>query len=341
MDKFFNRAIIRESFRLVCILVLLMTLLIYAVDTAKIIKSDRIFESNLTWNREMNNEIPREELKLRIIRDVNTRLDYGSYFPIYKVIYPLIVSFLLFSLDKYTGIYDKLRTMPLSKKQIYLSKILVGVLAMLFPILINALILIGANLSRSSLADYYSIGQCLTWLSENSYSFLWNFMLLSLITIVIDGVLPSFILGLIMINYKYIIYYSIEGNVDILRPDSDFRYGPLREGLNFIISIFTGENMHFVYRILLLVFMIFLGYSFYKKARTEEAGILKHPGLKPLYRWGLIISLMLFLGFMLGSKFISRYEDPLARKVLILIASYILGGVLGEKIYRLTSGEAF
>lgn len=161
---------------------------------------------------------------------------------------------------------------------------------------------------------------------------------LSLIATAVDSFLSFASLSIIMFLYPIIMYGVVRGNYRLWF--GDFSLKPVIFTItNASLAIFTGKYLNNIYIVFLIIIAYLVSYRFFMDYKVEETGFIKVPWLKPIYKWGLILSLVLAVGYLIGRKIIFVYELNLLSKIILMTFLYIGGGFIASKLYKLTTRE--
>ncbi|HLR34073.1 MAG TPA: ABC transporter permease subunit [Tissierellales bacterium] len=241
---------------------------------------------------------------------------------------PISIATLLFGEEKRRKTFEVLATMPFTRWEIFFNKLLVAFTNLIFPFLINALIMTLALGISKNLREFYSVGLVMTWLGANIFR-LFVFLGFSFLFATLTGtsisqialtaiflIFPLGFMGLIEMNLSAWGYTTVKID-EILNILARYSIPYLVFNLERSAIIF-----HFISGILMFIFAKIL----FDKNTIERSGeTLEFESLETFFKVGVTGCISLLTGVIFESIGWS-FDFPYSVSIII---GYVVGIVLG------------
>lgn len=243
------------------------------------------------------------------------------------IVIPVLLAIFLFRFLQVKSLSDFIHSLPVSRKQIYVHHLGAGIVFLLVPILITALILLVLHWTLD-VSQLYTVQEIGSWIGITLLVELLIFSVAVLIGIctglsalqaVLTYVMLLLPLGLVVLfvsNIKFLLV-GFSGN-DYLTSNIE-QLSPLivAAGLNKV-TLFSVDMLIYV---VLTVFFLFLAYFLYKRRKHEYVShAFVFRAIKPVFKYGMTTCVMLLSGF---------YFSEITEHVGWLIFGYVIGAIFG------------
>ena len=308
----FNKSIIKSDVKRLWWVCALYTLAVFFTFTFSFIRN--------FYNNYVNNYDPAEYIYSPVMRN-------ASPLWFFSFIFPVVLGVLLFSYVQSGRASTFAHSIPVSRKSLYLSHLLSGVVMVLIPLLLNTALLVLIKLNPE-FKEIYRISHVLTAMSTAlSYalvafsgaafvSFIMGNTVASLIFTYVFGALPLFIQVFIAYFSEQQLYgYVYNGNYEILE-------------YIYLSPHKLMEVKYVLFYLLLSVILAVLGYFIYKIRHIENhSEIVGFPKLKPVF----VLGAGIFAGCV-GYVYFNNFFNM--NSVLWIIPFGILGIIIAKMIVK-------
>ncbi|OWZ84997.1 DUF6449 domain-containing protein [Natranaerobius trueperi] len=254
-------------------------------------------------------------------------------------IVPVVVAILVFRYLHIKNAASVIHSLPLTRKQLFITHIVSGLLLLTVPILVNSLILVIFNLT-TDLGLVFSFIDIFTW---TGYSLMIILLIFSFATFV--GMFTANTIAHLVFNYiLHILPLGLFALLQVNLPrilHGYSSYNPLQNDPAFLEKLpfsLIGSSIELSELILIYPFFsllfLFIAYYAYKLRHIEIAGdVISFKVITPVFKYGVSICSML-LG---GAYFASISDDT---PVMILIG-YIIASLIGYFIAEMSIQKTY
>lgn len=250
---------------------------------------------------------------------------------ILAVIIPFILAILLFGEERRKKTLEFLTVLPFSRYEIFLNKIMTGIIALVLPFLTNGLIMLLMRLTNEHINKGYTFNDVLSWFVASIVVSIAIFSFVVFFGTLTGTSIAQTILGFIFLFFPVGFASLIFANLDLLKININFSYAFLDK---FLLGITlpwyaTSDFFHsgnIVLKIIglsifSLITLFISKILFDKNALEYDEEILMFNNLETFLKAGVSFCTMLLIGAIL--PFII-YEH-----IIVQIIGYIIGGCLG------------
>lgn len=221
-----------------------------------------------------------------------------------------------------------LHSLPLDRKNLFLSHIAAGLVLLLMPVLVTGLVLLALN-ATTHLKLYYTPLDILRWMGLTALfdtltfsigvsvgMFTGNAVAQIIFTYILQA-LPSGLYALLYENLRYLVYgYSVINRTGALR-------------YNFPLMLFAGGTRGDLFTagtvtvyLLATAFFLAVALFVYRLRPAEAAGeVVAFPVLRPVFKYGVTACAMLLA----GAYFAAAYRGAFS----VIALGYVLGSLVG------------
>lgn len=253
---------------------------------------------------------------------------------------PVLIGILLLRYLQVKKNSDFVHSLPVKREKIFSSNIVIGIILLVVPIILNALLAMILNVTLD-LGNYFTIKDILLWAEINIAINVFVFMItifagiISGITI-LQGILtyifmflPAGISLLILTNLKYLLYGF---RYDSIIENTILKFSPVVRMLSY--SYHDMKQVEILIYILICVFFYFLSRFLYKKRSLETAtNSIVFNKLKPVFKYGVTLSTMLLGGIYFG--------ETQNKNIYWTLFGYIIGSLIGYIIAEIILKKSF
>lgn len=244
---------------------------------------------------------------------------------------PLILGLTLLGEERRNKTMGFLNILPFTRLQLFFNKVITGLIAIVLPLLVNAIIMILMRYSNELIYDGYSINDVILWLIASITVSIAIFSFTILIGTISGSSVTQAVFSCIFLVFPAGFVVLLQANLDAFGFNTDFyQYASILELITIPMYacdlIFEGA---FYYKIVgLLVFSVITLLASAKlfkinpMERNEE--ILMFKPLENILKVGVTVCTMLLLGYLFRYML---FDSPLT-----IILGYIVGGTAGYLI---------
>ncbi|WP_077368519.1 ABC transporter permease subunit [Anaerosalibacter sp. Marseille-P3206] len=342
----FNKSLFKKDLKMIIPIIIIVAIIMFFVTTLPITTAYQRYKDEITFYESEGYEYNEDEILESRIRDVNYQLeDVNEFYPIIVIVVPVVVAAILFGEEKRRKTFEVLSTMPFTRYEIFFSKLLVALVAIVFPFLLNGLIMLLALVLNSNLRIFYSAIQVLTWIIKFIYyqlpflSFAFLFGTLAGTTIaqfILTAIFLVFPMGFTYLLFSNIScwlrsgFWRLSGFSDIWDKVAEYSF------FEVFNSSYRGSK-HYIYYITLSIVLFIISKILFDKNKIERSGeTLEFENIETFFKVGVTVCTALLMGLISVWIFEDLTYHVYAYKSIFLVLGYIVGGLLGWYLSKLS-----
>ena len=342
----FNSTLFKKDLKMIMPIIIIVAIIMLFATTLPITTAYQRYKDEVAFFEKEGYEYNKDEMLENCIYDVNYRLNNGNEFYPIAIVVPIVVAAILFGEEKRRKTFEVLSTMPFTRYEIFYNKLLVALVATVFPFIINGLImLLGVALS-SNLRMFYSAAQVLKWLIKYIYYQLPFLSFAFLFGTLTGTTIAQFILTVIFLIFPMGFTYMLLANISGWVRSGFWRLSGFADGIwdkvieysiyGVFDSSYKGAN-RYIYYIILSIVLIIVSKILFDKNKIERSGeTLEFENIETFFKVGVAVCTALLMGLI----FVWIFEGIFYRAVqyyrIVLIFGYVVGGLLGWYLSKLS-----
>ncbi|MFD6442229.1 DUF6449 domain-containing protein, partial [Peribacillus sp. NPDC060186] len=257
------------------------------------------------------------------------------------IVIPVLLAIFLFRFLQIKQASDFIHSLPITRRSIYFHMIGTGIGFIILPILLTGLILILFH-SAIDVEKLYTLADIWSWMGITFFMEAMIFSVAVLLGMVtglsalqglltyISLALPVGLFVLFVANVKFLLTgfsadYYLSANINSISP-------LLAATEMEKMELFSVEIL--IYGLLILLFLLISLFLYERRKLEHVSQAFVFPMIKPLFKFGLTISMMLFTGFYF-SETTGKLEWIFFGYIVGSLIGYYLGEIVLQKTWRI------
>ena len=343
----FNKSLFKKDLKMIMPIIIIVAIIMFFVTTLPITTVYQRYKDEIAFYESEGYEYNEDELLESRINNINYQLeDVNEFYPIIVIVVSVVVAAILFGEEKRRKTFEVLSTMPFTRYEIFFNKLLVALVAIVFPFLLNGLIMLLALALNSNLRIFYSAIQVLTWFIKFIYFQLPFLSFAFLFGTLAGTTIAQFILTAIFLIFPMGFTYLLFANISCWLRSGFWRLSGFGDGIwdkvaeysffGVFDSSFRGPK-HYIYYITLSIVLFIISKILFDKNKIERSGeTLEFENIETFFKVGVTVCTALLMGLIFVWIFEDLTYHSSGYKSIFLVLGYIVGGLLGWFLSKLS-----
>ena len=343
----FNKSLFKKDLKMIMPIIIIVAIIMFFVTTLPITTAYQRYKDEIAFYESEGYEYNEDEILESRINNINYQLDGATdFYPIIVMVVPIVISAILFGEEKRRKTFEVLSAMPFTRYEIFFNKLLVALLAIVFPFLLNGLIMILGVALNSNLKMFYSAIQVLTWAIKHIYYQLPFLSFAFLFGTLTGTTIAQFILTAIFLVFPMGFTYLLFANISCWLRSGFWRLSGFGDGIwdkvaeysffEVFNSSYRGPK-HYIYYIILSIVLFIISKILFDKNKIERSGeTLEFENIETFFKVGVTVCTALLMGLISVWIFDDISYRASVYKSIFLVLGYIVGGLLGWFLSKLS-----